>query len=170
MSFEAGPIAEYSPKKETSKNHCLYPKEHVIQYFSYCRNNKLLKGQSLYSIFLTLKGTVQQDFRPPVFFHNSNRPRPLTNGLKYFFVLVSFSPRYSNFSESPRSTYHMYCEDSSNQIWGEISKHFHTVRSQAPCSMILHRKNWLCAESLYTARSQRPLLKTFAQAFKWTMS
>ena len=29
----------------------------------------------------TLKGTVQRDFRPPVFYH-SNRPGPLTNGLK----------------------------------------------------------------------------------------
>ena len=27
------------------------------------------------------KGTVQRDFRPPVFYH-SNRPGPLTNGLK----------------------------------------------------------------------------------------
>ena len=30
-----------------------------------------------------IKGTVQQDFRTS-FFHNSNLPGPLTNGLKYF--------------------------------------------------------------------------------------
>ena len=29
-----------------------------------------------------VKGTVQRDFRPPVFFHHSNWPGPLTNGLK----------------------------------------------------------------------------------------
>ena len=33
-----------------------------------------------------LKGTVQPDFWPPVFFHNLNLPGPLTNGLKYFLV------------------------------------------------------------------------------------
>ena len=30
------------------------------------------------------KGTVQRDFRPPVFFHNSSLPGLLSNGLKYF--------------------------------------------------------------------------------------
>ena len=34
---------------------------------------------------LLLKGTVQRDFRPPVFlYYNSNLTGPLANGLKYF--------------------------------------------------------------------------------------
>ena len=34
--------------------------------------------------FLTLKGTVQRDFVPQLFFPNSNQLGSLTNGLKYF--------------------------------------------------------------------------------------
>ena len=35
-------------------------------------------------LWLFIHGKVQRDFRPQVFFHNSNLPVPLTNGLKYF--------------------------------------------------------------------------------------
>ena len=45
-------------------------------------------------VFLTaerFKGTVQRDFRRPVFFsHNLNQPGPLTNGTKYFRFWLSF--------------------------------------------------------------------------------
>ena len=46
------------------------------------------------------KGSVQRDFRPPVFFHHSNRSGPLTSDqwVKIFSFFVLFSPRYSNFS------------------------------------------------------------------------
>ena len=42
------------------------------------------------------KGTVQRDFRPQIFFHNSNLPVPLTNGL-VSSILVKNSLSYSNF-------------------------------------------------------------------------
>ena len=37
-----------------------------------------------------IKGTVQRDFRPLVFFHQSNQPWILTNGFKYFQILFRF--------------------------------------------------------------------------------
>ena len=37
-----------------------------------------------------VKGTVQRDFRPLVFFHHSTQPRLLTHGLKYFRILFRF--------------------------------------------------------------------------------
>ena len=45
------------------------------------------------SIDYIIKGTVPRDFRP-----HSNPPRLLTNGVKIFSILVSFSPRYLYFS------------------------------------------------------------------------
>ena len=51
--------------------------------------------------WITSKGTVQRDFRPPVF-HHTNLPGPLPNGLKDFRFLVKISLSYSNFSVSPR--------------------------------------------------------------------
>ena len=36
------------------------------------------------------KGTVQQDFWPPVFFYYSNQPGPLINGFKYFLFWLRF--------------------------------------------------------------------------------
>ena len=39
---------------------------------------------------LTPKGTVQRDFRPPVFFHHSNQPGPLINKFKYFHFYLGF--------------------------------------------------------------------------------
>ena len=50
----------------------------------------LLKQTIHITICRSLKGTVLRDFRPLVFFHNSNQLGPLTNGLKYFRILFSF--------------------------------------------------------------------------------
>ena len=50
-----------------------------------------------------IKGTVQRDFRPPVF--SLFKPAWATDQwVKIFSILISFSLSYSNFSESLRST------------------------------------------------------------------
>ena len=39
---------------------------------------------------MLIKGSIQQDFRPPCFFHDSNPSRPLINRLKYFRIGFRF--------------------------------------------------------------------------------
>ena len=141
------------------------------------------------------KGTVQQDFRLPFFFHHSNRSEPLTNGIKYFrfwfrfrrvILIFRSSAQYHTVLSKVKFCEVSYCAESDNRIWGESSAQYDTARNLPPavwyCAeldsakycMILC-KAWLravsyCVESLYTARSQQPLLETFAQAFKGTVS
>ena len=49
---------------------------------------------------LGIKGTVKQDFRHLVFFHNSNQSGPLIidQWVKIFSIFVKISLSYSNFS------------------------------------------------------------------------
>ena len=133
------------------------------------------------------KGTVQGDFRPP-HFHHSNRPEPLTNGLK----IVSFSPRYSYFSGVQRSMILRGVKFRAVWLLRGVTQHnlrlklravwycteldyaqYHTARSQVSRSLIL-RRAWLHAEldftQYHTARSQQPHLQIFAQTFKGTVS
>ena len=146
----------------------------------------------------TLKGQFNEIFYPQ-FFHHSNRPGPLTNGLKYFRFWFRFRQDIHIFSEFRAVSYcaessfpqdqtvrskvlHMpYCAESS-------SVQYHTAWSQslkfvvkAPRSIILRgvmqqnlrgklRTESYCVESLYTVRCQRLLFETFAQAFNGTVS
>ena len=65
----------------------------------------------------------------PQLFHHLNRPGPLDQWVKIFSFLVSFSPRYSNFSESSPSIKLRgvkfrtvsYCAESINKICSERS-------------------------------------------------
>ena len=73
-----------------------------------------------------IKGTVQRDFRPPVF--SSFELAWVTDQwVKMFSNFVLFLPRYSNFYEAPRSICR-YCAESS-------SAQYHTARSQVPRSV-----------------------------------
>ena len=75
--------------------------EHKRENFcASCSASKIFPGIESTSHFLRhpfpptsscvfFKGTVQRDFWPLVFFHNSNLPGPLINGLKYFRVWLS---------------------------------------------------------------------------------
>ena len=82
---------------------------HALPYTKWRR----LKRTGVFSPFddqgVLFKGTVQRDFLPPLIFHSSNQPGPLTIGLKYFRIW-KFSASYLNFfgyitglSQSPRS-------------------------------------------------------------------
>ena len=105
------------------------------------------------------KQTVQRDFQPPVFFLIWFG-LPLTNGLQCFRVWFHFRWDIRIFPNLRTVSY-----------WAEsISAQFDTVRCQSlkfviksPRSMILRGVTRYCAESLDTARSQQPFLKTFAQ-------
>ena len=88
------------------------------------------------------KGTVQRDFGPPFF--SSFEPAWATDQqVKTFSILVSFSPRYSYFSESPR---------------GIIPRRVSLLGVSNP------------GKTLITPGSQLPILILFAQTFKGTVS
>ena len=61
--------------------HNLWAKERISQGWTYGLNEVSVAMSELYSVCSPF--TVQQDFDLQ-FFHNSNQPGPLTNGLKYF--------------------------------------------------------------------------------------
>ena len=58
-------------------------------------------------------------FWTPSFFHHSNRPGPLTNGLKYYRFLFRFRPDIPIFSKFRTES---YCAES-------VSAQYHTVLS-----------------------------------------
>ena len=110
-------------------------------------------------IVLGLKGTVQRDCLTTFFFHHSNLPGPLINGLTYFWFWLRFPGDFQKFW---------------NLLHWNLPQ-YHTAQSQSPCSIILPGVN-LPAVSYYgkslmmTLGSQQPFLQTFAQACKWTVS
>ena len=67
-----------------------------------------------------VKGTVQTRFSTSSFFHHSNQPGPLTNGLKYFRFWLSFCRVIWIFLNLPGV---WYCAES-------ISPGYHTPESQ----------------------------------------
>ena len=72
------------------------------------------------------KGTVQQDFRPSLFFHHSNQPEPRTNGLKYFRFWFRFRLNTRMF---PNLRAASYGTKSIIKICGEISAQYDTAGS-----------------------------------------
>ena len=138
--------------------------EHIFQglLILHDRYKKILL--SFYKVNLGIfKGTVQQDFRPPVFYiiRTGLSHWPVTNGLKYFCFWFSFcwdirifqsSAQYDTaWSQVPRSiklpgvkfTVVSYCAESS-------SPQYHTARSQVPRSIIPRGVTLYCAESTPT--------------------
>ena len=56
----------------------------IFSLYTMYLNRKVVKYIIIHTIIFLIKGTVQRDFRPPVFFPHSNQSGPLINGLKYF--------------------------------------------------------------------------------------
>ena len=96
-----------------------------------------------------IKGTVQQDFRTS-FFHNSNLPGPLTNGLKYFRFWLRIRRVIQIFR---------------NLRWDNLPE-YHTPVSPSPRGFIPRGVNLprVCdsRESLRNPESPHPFIKTFA--------
>ena len=100
----------------------LHAQSDIVTRFSACvfAINSKWKLKNLETLFMIFD---------PQLFHHLNRPGPLDQWVKIFSFLVSFSPRYSNFSESSPSIKLRgvkfrtvsYCAESINKICSERS-------------------------------------------------
>ena len=88
-----------------------------------CDQSLLAVPKNILSHF---EGTVQGDFRPSLFFHHSNQPEPLTNGLKYFRFWFRFRWDTRIF---PNLRAASYGTKSIIKICGEISAQYDTAGS-----------------------------------------
>ena len=116
------------------------------------------------------------------FFHHSNQPGPLTNGLKYFRFWLRFRWDIRIFMNLRAVS---YCAES-------VCPRYDTAQGPSLCSVILRRVNipavWYCAEIVKICGEifaqydtagvslralsycQQPFLKTFAHSFKGKVS
>ena len=76
-----------------SLSYPLHPLHNRTALFTYRKT--VLEVVKKHLLKLQLKGTVQRDLRPLVFFHHSNQPGPLTNWLnRYCTVLYTHCTVY----------------------------------------------------------------------------
>ena len=114
-----------------AQHSCWHAQSDIVTRFSACvfAINSKWKLKNLETLFMIFD---------PQLFHHLNRPGPLDQWVKIFSFLVSFSPRYSNFSESSPSIKLRgvkfrtvsYCAESINKICSESSAQYHSARSQ----------------------------------------